>query len=371
MKRRTAPRAARGSAGLTLIELVVATGLVSLIVVALVQLVDSTLSVWSRTEARRDVLEHATSITELLAQDLHAVEGGPRGDFLADWAAHDLDGDGIAGLFLPRLRFVRRMSAAELSRAGLSPDAPKGGPGGGALLEIVWFLNTVPTPDNGASNVPAGDGVAGLWRGERLVDRGTDATASFFDPGFFDGRGQAPDGSVTQVSRSVLWFGALFASQTSDLSGEWTQGRGLEDCSVAWDGRTAGRTDEDLTPLNQPASGTPRAKELPVLPRRVRFEVEIERPIDLRRRTVLREQVGPGSATITVRDSRFVPRPGAFLRVDEEWMELESVQGELLTVGRGARGSRNTDHAPGALVHWGRRSVREVRIDAFREDWNL
>jgi hypothetical protein len=359
--------ARESSAGLTLIELVVATALVSLIVVALVRLVDTSLSVWSGTESRREVLEHATTVTELVTQDLRALEGGPRGDLLCDWGAHDLDGDGFAGLFLPRLRFVRRMSAAELSRAGLAgpgggeDPAPVGQVGSGALLEVVWAL----TPGGSSTGT-----VSRLWRGERLVDERR-AGESFFAPGFFDARGRAPDGLLTEASDSVLWLGPLFASQTSDLSDEWTAGEDVGDCSVAWDARTAGRLDEGLTALNRPAAGTPRAKALPVLPRRVRIEVEIERSSDLRRRTALRDVVTPEGTTLVVRDGRHVPRAGAFLLIDEEWMELRHVAGERLTVVRGARGSRSTEHAPGALVHYGQRTVREVRIDAFREDWNL
>jgi hypothetical protein len=222
--------------------------------------------------------------------------------------------------------------------------------------------------------------VARLLRGERVLPPGAarsrgGAPDSFFAPGFLDARGRAPEGAVTEVSSSVLWLGVELASQASDLTGAWTTGDGVEDCSTAWDAWYAGggtiRLDADLTVLNRPAAGSPPARELPVLPRRVRVEIEVERERDRIRRTVLAAPVGPGERTLAVRDPSRLPRPGGHVLVDEEWMEVVGVRGSEVDVVRGTRGSRNTEHGPGARVHFGQRVVRQVRVDAYREDWNL
>ena len=346
--------------GLTLVELMISIGLTAVLVVALVKMLETSLGVWGRTEARRDILEQATAISELISVDLLALEGGERGDLLVDWEAFDTDSDGIRGLFLPRLRMVRRISEADLSRRGLIEvelDA-NGEPmietrRAGSLLEVTWAM------------LPGETG--SLVRGERLLSD----EESFFDDDFFDPQGLPPAGAVSEVSDTVLWFGLVFASQTSDLTGGWRQGEGLLDCASAWDAQTSGRTDEDLTTLNSPPAGCPMSKGLPVFPRRVRIELEVERRKDLDKRTTLAETIDPKETLIVLRDERFAPRKDGFVRLDEEWMEVTRVNGKRLTVVRGARGSRNTDHDAGVLVHFGSRSVRELRVAAYREDWNL
>ena len=361
-KRKVRPNNLHSSSGLTLIELMVAAGLASLILIALVTLVQTSLGVWGRTETRRDLLEQATAISELLADDLNALEAGGRGDLLVDWLGFDTDSDGINGLFMPRVRLIRRVSAAELSRRGyLRPRKASEESEGvevqrtSALLEVVWV------------HLPGE--IGSLHRGERLLTDNLDPMT--FEPDFFDPSGNPPAGETQEVSRSVLWFGPVFASQTSDLSGKWKVGEGLFDCGVAWDARTSDRLDAEITERNSMPAGSPQAKELPVFPRRIRFEVEIEREKDLGRRTTLAEAMDPNSRQMRVRDRLLAPKAGDFLRLDEEWMEVMSVDGALLSVARGVRGTRNTDHAPGGLIHFGERTVRELRVSAYRENWNL
>jgi hypothetical protein len=249
---------------------------------------------------------------------------------------------------------VRRLSAAELSRRSARvPGASE--PSAPTLAEVVWVL------------LPGE--VGSLRRGERLL--GEDESASFVEDGFFDARGLPPEGATDEVSEAVLWFRPLFASQASDLEAGWVLGGDVLDCATAWDAWTSGRTDEDLLAANAPPAGCPSARGLPVFPRRVRIELEIERTKDLDRRTTLAEPVGPEDTQLVLRDERFAPPAGAYVRLDEEWMEVRRVAGGRVTVDRGVRGSRNTDHARGARVHFGYRSVRELRVPAHREDWNL
>jgi len=340
------------------VELVVAAALVGLLTVALVELLDTSLTVWRRTEERRDATEVASSVGELVTADLAALTGEARGDLLFDWHPFDADGDGIAGLGLARLRLVRRASAAELQRLGL--DAPEHRRSG-ALVEVVWAL----LPGEGDAFLP---GV--LWRGERVVDGG-DPGASLLAAGFFDGRGYPPTDALTEVVGGVLWFGARFASQTTILTDGWELGSRLEHASAAWDAWTRGRLDAEAFEWNRPAAGTPAADGLPRLPRRVRLELELARPADLARRTVLAERLAEDETVLEVADPRHLPEPGGHVLVDEEWMRVTSITGSRARVDRARRGTRRTAHPRGRAVRFGASTVWEVPIALHREDWNL
>ena len=78
--------------GFTLVELLLALSLLTVLIVALVGLIDTSLRIWSRSESQRDLVEVSSSVLELLGSDLTAAEGGPRGDVLGDWWTFDVDG---------------------------------------------------------------------------------------------------------------------------------------------------------------------------------------------------------------------------------------------------------------------------------------
>jgi hypothetical protein len=63
--------------------------------------------------------------------------------------------------------------------------------------------------------------------------------------------------------------------------------------------------------------------------------------------------------------------PGAFVKIDAEWMRITSVSPSRIGVTRGERGTRAESHAAGAMLHHGERYLREVPIPAYQDDWNL
>lgn len=89
---RRPPRTRR--AGLTLLELIIATGLATLVMTALFRLLDVTLDLWAEGETRRAVVERGTATAELVARDLRSLHPGSQGDLLVDWRPFDVDGDG-------------------------------------------------------------------------------------------------------------------------------------------------------------------------------------------------------------------------------------------------------------------------------------
>jgi len=349
--------------GMTLVELVVAAGLLSILLVALLALMDDFLALWEKSEARRAAVEESSGVVELLAVDLAGLEPGPRGDLLAEWAFFDTDGDGVNETAWPRLRLVRHATPREIALAQAARAEKLPGEG---LFEVVWAV--LPARAQASDPDLRSEGV--LWRGERLV--GDPDGLSFFDAGYLSSRGYPTPGTTQDVSRGVLWLGLSFASQTSNLRDGWTLGSDLGDVWPCWDGWMLGRANTDAHVWNEFGEGLVRPADRPLLPRRVRIELELERERDLRRRTRLSKLVEPGDGVLTLDDGSRVPSErGRHVRVDAEWMEVLSVSGSQLSVRRGARGTRPMLHKSGALVHHGEAVVRELPIALQQEDWGL
>jgi hypothetical protein len=370
MRTRAQPRG--GRAGLTLVELLLALGIFAFLVLAVFQILERSLSLWRRAETRRSLLAQAATVSDLLAHDLSGLEGGARGDLLAEWVTFDTDGDGVAESKWPRLRFVRQASAADVERLpGDRPDQPEAvarAPApvraGEGLTEVVWLVVPASLTDKDAR----AEGV--LWRGERLVS--DLETKSFFAPDFFGRSNRPPAGVTEEVGGGLLWMGVLLATQTSVVHDGWKTGPDLDCAATAWDAWSRGRPDPDAHPWNEPGTGMPRARARPILPRRVRFELEFERELDRKRRTSLAETIEVGDAALLVDDGERIPREeGSFVLLDAEWMRVLSIDGRSVSVKRGERGTKIVGHARGAMVHYGLRLVREVPVATYREDWNL
>ncbi len=381
--RRRNPRAA--SRGLTLVELVLALGLLSVLMLFVFQLLDSSLSLWERSEKNREITEQAAGVIELFQQDLQSLESGERGDLVAEWVSFDTDGNGTRETLLPRLRLVRHASAAIMARHGgwqprpaedgfaaeeegvPDPDAEAeeaaADPSAG-VLEVCWAA--LPLAPNDSD--PTLRAEALLLRGERALD---DEGLSFFDDAFFTRNGQPAAGALEEVTGGLLWFGLSFATQTSILHDGWSLGDDLRDCAASWDGWNRGRPDPELHVWNEPGAGMPPAGEFVLLPRRVRLELEFEFARDRQRRPRTLESLDVEGVVLRVTRGDRLPPVGSFLRLDAEWMEVRKVYGDNVSVRRGARGSEAKAHEAGAMVHFGETIVREIPISLYREDWNL
>jgi len=361
----------------TLLELLLAVGIFAFLAVAVFQLLEGSLGLWRRAETRRSLLAQASTVADLLARDLSGIEGGARGDLVGEWIAFDTDGDGVAETKWPRLRFVRQLSPGEVARleaearrqadeAGLPAESGAPPPvirAGEGLSEVVWLVVPASLVDPNAR----AEGV--LWRGERLV---TDSAKSFFAPDFFGRSNRPPAGSTDEVGGGLLWLGVLFATQTSIVNDGWKTGPDLDCAATSWDAWSRGRPDAQMHPWNEPGSGMPAVRGRPLLPRRVRFELEIERESDRVRRTSLAEPIELGDAGLVVDDGERIPREeGAFVLLGTEWMRVLSVDGRSVSVKRGERGTKAVEHPRGTMVHYGLRFVREVNVATYREDWNL
>lgn len=366
----------RSTAGLTLIELVIAMGLLTMLVLGVVQLFDSALSAWRRGEARRAVTEQATIVADRVGQDLRGAESGPRGDLLVEWVGFDVDGDGVRETKWPRVRLVREASAAEIARiradeaaeARTKPAPPADevvvvDPEAPALVEVLWMAAPASRQDLDARSTSL------LWRGVRRV--ADLKSTSFFDPHFFGASNLPPAGSTDEVTDGVLWMDVRLAAQTSVVNEGWNLTRDLSGVATSWDAWGRDRPDASYHGWNEKAVGMPKPGKLPILPRRVRLEFEFERPADRIWRTRLVEAIDDQAIVLRVDDGKRVPvEPGSHVLIDAEWMKITSVEGGRVVVERGARATPPVAHAAQAMVHWGLHSATEVVVATYREDWN-
>ena len=359
--------------GLTIIELVVAVGLLALLMASVFAVMRGFIGVWDKSESRRARVEESSAIGELLARDLAAVDGGGRGDFLAEWVLFDTNADDAVDTLWPRLRFVRHASAAELARlqARSTEKLPDQG-----LLEIVWVV--VPAYKGKKEIDRWSEGL--LLRGEHIAQARDEANAvpsanrdlSFFDTRFFSKSGEPTPGVLNEVTGGLLWFGFEFATQTTSLGEGWHLGDQLSDAATSWDAWRKARPNATVHTWNEPGAGMPKAKKRALLPRRVRLELEFERPREAQRRTRLAEVLPLGANTMLVDDEKRLPTTaGAFVKIDGEWMKLSSVTGRSVGVQRGMRGTRAANHERGARVHFGETYLREIPIRLSQEDWDL
>lgn len=368
-RRTEARRAARG---LTLVELVIAIGLFTLLMTAVFAVMRGFLGVWDKSEARRARVEECSAIGELLASDLAQLDGGGRGDLVCEWIPFDADADGASDSFWPRLRLVRHASEAEIARLQTRSAEKSRGQG---LVEVAWVV--VPAYKGSKEADRRSEGL--LLRGERIasprdasgepVDTGG---TSYFDPRFFSRSGEPTPGALAEVSGGLLWLGLEFATQTTSLVDGWKLGKDLEHALPSWDAWTRNRPDAAIHEWNVPAGGLPRAKGRALLPRRVRVELEIERPRDARRRTRIAEFLPLGATTMVVEDASRLPvGESGLVKIDGEWLRFSAPAGRTVSVQRGMRGTRPANHERGALLHFGDVYVREVPIGLSQEDWNL
>lgn len=376
-------------AGFTMLELVLAAGLMAVLMVAVFALIDGSMRMWRRTETRRNLTDQAIAVTELFAEDVRALEGGERGDLLLEWVRFDTDGDELKETLWPRLRFVRQASPEELARIFAEVEQPAGvqalaegeprapavsapataqvtGPArvdAPALIEVAWVI----VPLDRKQRDARAEGL--LYRGaRRLGDRSSD---SFFDSGFIRSSGLPHLEELDEVSAGLLWFQPLMATQTSIVHDGWSVGGEPRDAATSWDAWEQDRPDPTGHAWNQPTRGMAKPDGRPVLPRRLRLEVEFERALDRKRRPRTMTRIELTDVGIDVSDGTRLPAPGHHVKIDGEWMLVTRVSGDRLTVKRGQRGTETMIHDADALVHWGLGLSREIPVALYREDWNL
>lgn len=208
MRRRTARGSLTGRAAHTLIELLVATAVLTLLGTLLLRMVDGATGLWRDAAADADRLREARAALDLIARDLQTAYGCVAG--------HGLPGLVLEGVGTPRAEGATgagSTEAAALFFLGLAPGSARQPERAGDLCAFGYYLAF--TADGGDRGFAAG-GSRKLYR--RLVDgpttlarcqavlAGTLTWDDLFWPTRADDGGSRPD---PVLARNVAAFAAL------------------------------------------------------------------------------------------------------------------------------------------------------------------
>ena len=399
--------------GFTLIELVTAMAIFSILGVMLFGMIRSSMTAWKDGESSRNETERGVRILDILSRELRLLfsENDPLGDgspvrMVCDFADYDRHDDGEPELRVQRLRFVRinmeeRENEALRQAGNESPgtgyftltegldvramsDGGKGErnarsedrdavimrPTGG--LAEAMFLAFAPRLSEGEVS----DGYLSLYRGYRTPIGGDD---SFFAQGRFR-RAKEVETDLLPVVDGLLFLEFRFWNQeTTTFDSLLARPDTPEGAGYTWD------STRGLLPKDRPdtpnvfryAAGEASLDDPTddVYPERVLITVVVEEPQDA---TQL-----PRLVSDVRREDRILPvdlvKPFAsrkegdrFVKIGEEWIEYSRVDGQdLMVVRRGARNTLPGDHLEGSRVHSGRTLTSVVEIPAAKICWNV
>lgn len=372
----------RRESGFTLLEILAAVAIFSILVTMLFQVVQSSLEIWSLGERGKESIEKASGVLDQIASDLRLVHAeGPRGAekapvrMVADWVDYDFDLDRDAESTTQRLRWVRALpeerydarlraagdivGATSVLTEGVTMQAATLPPGG--LAEILY--TTVATPTKGGDAA-----VLQLVRGLQTPIGRDDSLLALEltdDP-------KALQKRTVALAEGVLYLGFEFWSRDT-LSFELPMD--AEGCAFStWDSTRALLLDKEgqnRFPLAKDTESLAIADD-DVFPRRVRIVLVVERDADEVENIRLESDVLPSTERIRVSPLRlFDPSSNyKFLKIEGEWIEWTEIRGGELMVKRGVRGTRADAHPVGAKTHLGTTYERTVEIPVYREDWN-
>lgn len=393
----------------TLLELIVAMGVMAMLGTALVVMLRSGLDAWRTGQARRETYERAMLVLELLAEDLRSIAAhNPRileRQEVAVKLLADFDGFGRQRLFLVRTikaeseNAITGHAGSEIGATGLLDQRDDLGESRdgmlrplGGLMEVAWFLD------------PLGDDV--LWRavcspigvgGKSLFE--VDAT----EP---DAEGVGTPGSV--VSDRVMWLGWRYWTQyTTTWAEDAPPPRRIADPydpsggALDWWDSTRGIMDPGDSPppelfslfKGRASAADPRDD---VFPAKVEVSLTLREDHERSSNTYLDQDLDDGDDRIAVGDASRLPQDGGWVRLGDpaeaaralaagqtgddlpvgaalEWLRYSEVEGNELIVedgGRGLRGTLPVSHLAGTPVEAGRTFVVIVELPAHREDWN-
>jgi prepilin-type N-terminal cleavage/methylation domain-containing protein len=406
--------------GYTLLEILIALSLLVVLGAGLAGLLRQAVSIWSTAEKRGRVYEAGRALLERVAEDLRAsVIGGGTADE-GEWVRFIAD-EGAGGR--QRLRFVRATSAEtadSILREGgraLTIRAPAAYDGkddaadarSGALLAPSGLMEVFYTLD-------PRPGKRLVWRGVRspiggpdslLIDRnveeGLDAPpprqaaapkAAPKPAGKDDGaKGTEPPPPIdpfledesyglrkvaAPIADGVLFLGFRFwtpstntwedvpalldpkASQKSGPSPWWDSTRALLDLKGGRDEFTWHRVPDSLEDASDD-----------IFPERVEVAVVIAEDEDAILGARLAEDVAEKAGDFTLTDRIEIPEAAEdrYVLIDDEWIEVEAVDGLKVSVardGRGARWTKAAKHERGARVETGVTFRRVVEVPGYR-----
>jgi prepilin-type N-terminal cleavage/methylation domain-containing protein len=276
--------------GMTLIEVMLALVLFSMLSLFVFSIVNSVLGLWQTGERRGSGDLSFAAAVERLRSDLGALHTGPRGWMIVDdYEARASEGDQPPWR-LPRLRF--------LAHGG---SLPADDPSGRKAVEVAWLL--VPADALGDTRLTRLVRIARVEDGNSVFDDERNFMASV--------RGQGG----TPMLDGVLWASFNFE---------------LPDGGTAQDYRVPAES-----PLNFPRS----------------LELSIERvgPNAQQRPLTLDDDLGVSGTSITVRGNPPLLAP-SFVLIGQEWVAVNGTFPRLTVVEHGVRSTNPSDHPRGSTI---------------------
>jgi prepilin-type N-terminal cleavage/methylation domain-containing protein len=276
--------------GMTLIEVMLALVLFSMLSLFVFSVVNSVLGLWQTGERRGSGDLSFAAAVERLRSDLGALHTGPRGWMIVDdYEARASEGDQPPWR-LPRLRF--------LAHGG---SLPADDPSGRNAVEVAWLL------------VPSD--LLGDTRMTRLIRiaRVEDGDSVFDDERKFMAAVRSRGG--TPMLDGVLWAEFNFA---------------LPDGGAAQDYRVPADS-----PFNFPSS----------------LQLSIERvgPNAQQRPLTLDDDLGVSGTSITLRGNPPLEAP-SFVLIGQEWIAVNGIFPRLTVVEHGVRATNPSDHLRGSTI---------------------
>lgn len=371
--------------GFTLIELVTAIAIFSILAGMLFQMIRNGLDIWSIGEGQRASLEKGSSVLEEIAADLRMVRAdSPHGApgapvrMVSDYGFFDLNLDDATDSVLQRLRFVRSCPEERfdewIRRAGDMPG------GKGASSDVSHDANLIAAAPGGLAEVAYATVAVssktadiGLLTLYRLFRTPIGGEGSLFEDQLYN-EPKALAKAGVPLCGNVLYLGFEFWSRDT-RSWEDVPNGGTGPLT-SWDSTRALLLEPDDSfnsfALARSAASLEETGD-DVFPRRVRITLVLERDQDEAAVMTLTRAVTTSATSLIVDTLKPLParKPArAFVKVEGEWVEWNSKDGHEIKVTRGVRSTGPVPHAIGAKVHVGKTFQKIVEIPVFREDWN-
>jgi prepilin-type N-terminal cleavage/methylation domain-containing protein len=402
-------RRARSVRGFSLLELLVAMSIFSVISVGIITLLARVSEFTQSGSSKTETLDALQTFTQSFARDISGIHamaesdtGAPAVRLYSDVANCDVDGNGKPDAPVRRLMFTKLISeessAPGTRSAGSSLDAKsytdqkddsaeaqKGTlRATGGLMEVFWTA----LPDD-----PADPAVCTLYRAYRSPIGGPqslmpDAPAPANGGGSAADRGPLTLAEVkpvaTAVLPGVLHFGVEFWGRKTQT---WDPMRAPpEGPLLTWDSTRgimprgnlrAGATDGFFYAKDRNAPGSTGEDSLQdptddTFPRRLRVTLVVEEIGENRKVGNLAADLSADAKVLELYGTGFIPAVDTtqkFVKIGSEWIQFDEIDGgsRLTGLRRGQRGTVAQRHETGRMVHYGRTVVREFPVPTFRD----
>jgi len=389
-------RPCSSASGFTLIEMVTAAAIFSILGVMLFGMVQSGMTMWKNGEAARTEMERGVRILETVSKELRLIftQSDPISNdssvqMICDFVDFDRDGNSEKEMRVQRLMFVRiNTEERENELIRNSGDLSLGKhhftlfqqdkdildeegtlPTGG-LAESV-FMSYAPRLQPKEKRT----GQLGLYRGYRSPIGGED---SYFSAGRLD-RTSDVESNLICVQDGLLYLEFRFwSSSTVTFDENLVKYDSPEGAGYTWDSTRSYLTNrrEDMPNIFPFYVSEESRNDVSddIYPSKVKITVVVEDPQRNFQLPKLIADIRKDDMRITldiIKPFEMVAENDRFIRIDEEWIEYSDLDGQdMIIKKRGARNTIPAAHKEESRIHYGYAVSTVVEIPTARSCWN-